>query len=219
MKKVISLILTATVISACATNYPEVQQSQNRYYVVKQNENFDSIAFAFEISTEQLRSANPWLNPVNIGTGMRLRIPENSLTNIGQVAPVQLPGQTSDFIWPLNEIDVSSDFGYRHGDQHNGIDLRAPRGTEIYASAPGRVIFSGRKNGYGRMVVIRHGNGIETVYAHNDQNIAKVGQRVKQGQLVGRVGKSGNATGYHVHFEFRRQGRSVDPVGYINAGL
>jgi murein DD-endopeptidase MepM/ murein hydrolase activator NlpD len=102
---------------------------------------------------------------------------------------------------------------------HAGIDLRAPRGTPIYASASGKVIFSGYNRGYGHLIVIDHGRGIETAYAHNNRNIAKKGQRVKQGQVVATVGRSGNATGYHVHFEFRRNGRTVNPIRLLHAAL
>lgn len=202
------------MISACATSPIEPGQTQKQYYVVKQSDNFHSIAFAFEITVEQLKAANPWLSPSRLSPGMRLTIPQDSYDY--QIAN---PAQNVDFMWPLRKLDVSSNFGYRNGSLHAGVDLRAPRGTEIYASAGGRVIFSGRKNGYGRMVTIDHGNGIETVYAHNDRNTVEVGQRVKQGQVIGRVGRSGNASGYHVHFEYRRLGKAVNPVSYVNAKL
>ena len=205
------LTLIVLAMTACASSPPVVLESPKRYYIVKENDNFHSIAFAFEISIEQLRKANPWLSPANISPGMRLTIPEH-------FSPNQLVGQ-GHFIWPLDHLDISSGFGYRNGNLHTGVDLRGPRGTAIYASADGRVNFSGRKNGYGLMLVIDHGGGIETAYAHNDRNIVEVGQRVKQGQLIAKVGRSGNATGYHVHFEFRRSGKPVNPVGYVNAGL
>lgn len=214
MRKACGLILVSLAISACATYHPQAAKPTKRYYIVGENDNFDSIAFAFEISTERLRLANPWLKPSNISAGMRLTIPRDPLDK-----QISATSENRQFIWPVNDIDVSSTFGYRHGELHAGIDLRAPRGTEIYASAAGRVVFSGSRPGYGRMIVIDHENGIETVYAHNNRNLAEVGQRVRQGQLVASVGRSGNATGYHVHFEIRRLGKSVNPVSYLNAGL
>ncbi len=208
MWKASSLIFVGLILSACAIYQPETVKATKRYYTVRTGDNFDSIAFAFEISTEQLKTANPWLSPSNISPGMRLTIPRDFTDN-----------QNSSFIWPLNNIDISSTFGYRNGDLHAGIDLRAHRGTEIYASAAGKVVFSGRRSGYGQMIVIDHGNGIETVYGHNNRNLVEVGQRVSQGQLVASVGRSGNATGYHVHFEIRRHGNAVNPISYLDAGL
>jgi len=212
MWKKYNLIMFILVMSACASStLPMAQQPAKRIYIVKENDNFHSIAFAFEISTEQLKRANPWLSPVNIAPGMRLTIPRS--TSTGHIAG------NIDFIWPLNHLDVSSEYGYRSGSLHAGIDLRAPRGTAIYASADGRVVFAGRKRGYGLMIVIEHGNGIETVYAHNDRNKAELGQQVRQGEVIASVGRSGNATGYHVHFEFRRLGKAENPLSYVKAGL
>lgn len=121
----------------------------------------------------------------------------------------------SGYIWPLKRIDISSNFGRRNGRLHAGIDLRAPRGTAIQAAADGWVKFSGYNRDYGHMVVIDHGNGIETAYAHNSRNVVGEGQTVTQGQIVGRVGRTGNATGNHVHFEFRRDGQALNPANYL----
>ncbi|MCP4233276.1 MAG: M23 family metallopeptidase [Aestuariibacter sp.] len=126
---------------------------------------------------------------------------------------------SSGLIWPLSKIDVSSNFGYRGGDLHAGIDLRAPAGSKIYASGSGRVSFAGRMRGYGLVIVIDHGAGIETAYAHNMRNLVSAGQKVGQGQVIATVGRSGNATGYHVHFEVRRGGKPVNPVGQVNDSL
>jgi len=91
-----------------------------------------------------------------------------------------------------------------HG--HNGVDIGAAIGTEILAAADGEVIISresGWNGGYGAYVVIRHGNGTQTLYAHNSSNAVVVGDSVKQGQVIGHMGRSGKATGIHLHFEIR----------------
>lgn len=91
-----------------------------------------------------------------------------------------------------------------HG--YNGVDLAAPLGTPIIASADGEVIISrssGWNGGYGSYIVIRHSNGTQTLYAHNSANTVSVGDSVSQGDVIGAVGKTGKATGYHVHFEIR----------------
>jgi len=213
--KKITLVLLALMISACATYRTDVDKTpKQRYYVVKEYDNIDSIAFAFEITTGQLQLANPWLSSSTITPGQRLMIPQDVFDDHAFI-----PGQDGEFIWPLDTVDVSSRFGYRNGRMHNGIDLRAPRGTEIVASSAGRVVFSGRKNGYGLMLVIKHRGGIASVYAHNKRNIVQVGELVDQGQMIARVGRSGNATGYHVHFELRNQGKAINPAPYLKAGL
>ena len=87
------------------------------------------------------------------------------------------------------------------------------------AAADGRVKFSGQRRGYGQMIVIDHGGGIETAYAHNERNLVSVGQRVAQGETIARVGRSGRATGYHLHFEFRRHGQALDPARRMQSAL
>jgi len=89
----------------------------------------------------------------------------------------------------------------------------------VHAAAAGRVKYSGFKSGYGHMIVIDHGSGIETAYAHNERNLVGAGQRVSQGDVIGRVGRSGRTTGYHLHFEFRRHGQALDPARRMQAAL
>lgn len=96
---------------------------------------------------------------------------------------------------------------------HTGIDYGAPKGTPIFATADGVVSFSGWKNGYGKLVIIRHGNGYQTYYGHCNALVAKKGQTVSQGQTIARVGRTGVATGNHVHYEVRVGGKPVDPKG------
>ncbi len=116
---------------------------------------------------------------------------------------------------------VSSPFGMRHDPfegilkRHHGVDVAAKAGTTIRTPMPGSVIFSGRKGGYGNVVVIRHANGLETVYGHNDENLVRAGDRVTPDMAIALVGSTGRSTGPHVHFEVRRGGRAVDPTPYL----
>lgn len=210
MRAVSILIVICLSLVACATKPPPSVTSTNKYYVVRPQDNFYSIAFAFELTVDQLRAANPWLSPSSIAPGMRLSIPQTGLSE-----PIKATGHPARFIWPLKRLDISSQYGYRSGSLHAGIDLRAPRGTDIHASAAGRVTLSSRQNGYGRMVIVDHGNGLQTVYAHNHRNYVGEGETVRQGQVIASVGRSGNATGYHVHFEMRRAGKAVNPLQYL----
>lgn len=94
---------------------------------------------------------------------------------------------------------------------HSGIDLAAPEGTSIKAAADGRVAFSGWVKGYGNLVEIDHGDGLITRYGHNSENLVETGQEIKAGQVLGKVGSTGQSTGPHLHFEVRRSGQAVDP--------
>lgn len=123
------------------------------------------------------------------------------------------PAQTG-FVAPLERIEISSEFGERRGAKrrkHYGVDLRAPRGTPVAAVARGRVIFRGTKRGFGRLVIVDHGGRTVTYYAHLSDFAVGNGEGVGPGQTVGFVGQSGNATGPHLHFELREDGKPVDP--------
>jgi murein DD-endopeptidase MepM/ murein hydrolase activator NlpD len=113
------------------------------------------------------------------------------------------------------EGTVTSNFGPRKRNYHTGIDIAAPKGTEVLAAKGGKVSFRGRNKKYGRLLVVDHGDGTETYYAHLSRYHVREGKRVKTGQRIGRVGRSGRATGYHLHFELRVSGRPVDPRGVV----
>ena len=98
---------------------------------------------------------------------------------------------------------------------HQGIDIVVPRGTPVRATADGVVKFSGRQRDYGNIIVLDHGGGMETAYAHLDARLVTADEKVRQGQTIGKVGKTGNATGVHLHYEVRVNGCCVDPAAYL----
>ena len=116
-------------------------------------------------------------------------------------------------IRPISGI-ITTRFGSR-GYGHRGLDVAAPSGTPIKAAAGGTVTTAGWNNSYGYMLIVSHGNGVQTVYAHCSQLIATNGQSVSQGQVIGKVGSTGNSTGPHLHFEIRVNGVLQDPQNYI----
>ena len=123
-------------------------------------------------------------------------------------------GSTAGFGWPTAGGRVTVSLGGYPG--HTGVDIPRPAGTPVYASQGGVVVkalYTG--TGYGNYVVVDHGNGYETLYAHNTSLYVSVGERVSQGQVIAAVGRTGNATGNHVHFEVRENGQIRNPINYI----
>ncbi len=117
-------------------------------------------------------------------------------------------------IWPINGT-ISSPFGMRWGRLHAGIDIPASVGTPIRAADSGKVILAGSQGGYGNYTCIQHSGSMSTCYAHQSSIGVSVGQSVRQGQVIGATGNTGNSTGPHLHFEVRINGSPVDPVGYL----
>ncbi|MHB1981626.1 MAG: M23 family metallopeptidase, partial [Sulfobacillus sp.] len=124
------------------------------------------------------------------------------------------------FIWPVNG-PITNPFAYWYDpfahkwELHTGIDIGVPMYTPIHAAAAGRVIIAGWINGYGNTVVLDNGGGVSTLYAHQSHIEVQVGETVAQGQVIGLVGMTGWATGPHVHFEIRIDGKPVNPVLYL----
>ena len=120
---------------------------------------------------------------------------------------------------PVQNALVSSPYGFRWGRPHQGIDLAAPVGTPIQASEKGRVVYSGWKQGYGNFVAVDHGHGMETHYAHCSKVLVHVGQEVRKGQMIAKVGNTGNSTGPHLHFEVVANGIHRNPIKFLNHSL
>ncbi len=122
---------------------------------------------------------------------------------------------------PLEDTRLTSDYGMRTHPvlggrrNHNGVDLAAPTGTPIYATADGLVSRAGPFSSYGNYVSIEHGAQLQTRFAHMSRVVAHEGQRVKKGELIGYVGTTGRSTGPHLHYEVRINGKPVNPVPYM----
>ena len=135
----------------------------------------------------------------------------------GDLVVAQEPPKTA-IVFPIIAPRVSSKFGRRihpirkFSRQHQGVDLAAPENSHVRAIIAGRIVFAGPHAGYGKLVTVDHGRGYASLYAHLSEIKVKIGQEVSAGTLLGRVGSSGQATGPHLHFEWRKEGEAFDPL-------
>lgn len=127
----------------------------------------------------------------------------------------------SSFVYPIMAPRLSSTFGNRRHPirkvvrHHDGVDLAAPMGAPIRVIAKGFVVFADTYGSYGKLIVIRHQDGITSHYGHCSEISVTTGQQVSAGQIIGRVGETGGATGPHLHFEIRSNGKPFDPKRLI----
>lgn len=122
---------------------------------------------------------------------------------------------TGSFVWPTNGGYISSTMGARWGRQHRGIDIARPSNFTIKAADNGKVVSAGWDGTYGNKIVINHNNGLQTVYAHLSSIGVSVGQTVQAGAAIGVMGRTGNSTGVHLHFEVLKNGANVNPLSYL----
>ena len=124
-------------------------------------------------------------------------------------------GKELDIIWPI-QGKINSPYGPRGKKFHYGIDISSPSYQEVKASMDGEVILArNSRKGYGKVVVLQHAHGYSTIYGHMNVIIAREGEAVRQGQAIGGVGSTGKSTGPHLHFELRRDGRTLDPLSVL----
>lgn len=146
-------------------------------------------------------------------SSIRAALAQASQAPVGPSGRIDAPPSASGLIWPTSG-PVTSPFGMRWGRLHAGIDIGAPSGNPIYAANSGTVI-SGCGGGYGNCVMIDHGDGMVTLYAHQTSVYVSGGQQVSRGEQIGTVGCTGSCTGPHLHFETRINGSPYDPMAYL----
>ena len=120
-----------------------------------------------------------------------------------------------DFIWPLYGVTLTGELGKRWNRIHAGIDIATPVGTLVVASQSGVVSFAGPRGGYGFLVIMKHGNGLETRYAHLSHIFVREGDVIKKGEAIALSGNTGKSTGPHLHFEIRLHGVPLNPEGFL----
>jgi len=174
---------------------------------------FLTLLFGAQLGTASFQEDGPYLemDEGEVTNFFMLDALEDDFTLDGEVPNLQ----------PCDGI-VTSGFGWRRysrrsrrGRMHKGLDIAAPRGTPIVAPADGKVLFVGRKGGYGRTLVLDHGGSIKTLFAHTSSISVKEGDFVARGQEISKVGSSGRSTGPHLHYEVRVNGNPVNPRSYF----
>lgn len=201
-------LLITNIDIAKAEGYSQKAVAEEIIYYVKKGESLWSISREYNVKLESIIAANSITDASKISAGQQLRIPN--------VPGVRL--SIYNFIWPVRGR-ITSPYGVRvingRKDFHAGIDIGGPTGTNIVAAESGRVSYAGYMRGFGNVIILSHDGGYSTVYAHNSVNKVKKGQYVKKGSIIGKVGRTGNATGSHLHFEIRLSGKPVNPSSYL----
>ena len=223
--------------SGCAYNpkyAKQIKLTKPRVYVVKKGDTLFDIAKKYRVSVGSIKRENR-LKSSTIKPGQRMTIPSKRSSNRRgtqsrkvkkkapqtkaekSIPPIKAPKINVRLSWPIKDkMTITSKFGVRKNGKHDGIDLAAVRGTKILAAAGGTVLFSGYgPTGYGLTVLIKHTENIFTVYSHNDKNLVKKGKKVKRGEAIATVGKTGRATGDHLHFEVRVNRVAYNPIAYL----
>lgn len=224
-------LLLIVFVSGCATSY-------GIYHKVKKGDTLYRLSKIYNVNVDKLKEENNIYDVKSLRVGDYIFIPgekvpliEEQKNDLSQEKKVSEPRvkkpipkkperkrteKSVRFAWPLDGV-ITSPFGERRGTKHEGIDIGSPEGTPIYAAGSGKVLYSGKREGYGNVIIIQHPDKWITVYAHNSKNIAKQGQKVKKGDKIAMVGQTGRASGPHLHFEIRRGIKPVNPLHYLPA--
>ncbi len=207
-----AVLAAALALSGCGADvgiYHRVEPGQSAY----------RIAEAYDVPLVDLLEANEMPDPSLVRPGHSLWIPGAT-----ERRRIPLPADPQDRLSPVARRaflppvrgKVGSGFGVRKGGRHHGVDILAPDGTDVRASEYGLVLYAGDDlRGYGNVIVLDHGEGVTTLYAHLKEFRVKSGDAVAAGQVIGAVGRTGNATTSHVHFELRLENEALDPEIYM----
>lgn len=200
-------------------------------HTVGRGENLWRICYTYGVDVNEVASLNKISDTTEIKAGQKLFIPgvrkvrrvivppgapaaSVRKASVSRDADEKIIIKKGRFIWPVRG-KLTSKFGLRGGERHDGIDISAPSGTPVKAADSGKVVVDDRFRAYGRMLIIEHEGDYYTVYSHNKKNLVTVGDRVSKGDVIATVGNSGNATGYHLHFEVRKGKKVLNPLFFL----
>ena len=232
--KVSCFLLATVALTASITGSPSAiaspTRSRNPIYIAETGDTLEQIASRYGLTVAAVRAVNGDEFPTSITEGAAVSLPwvpsvmahpdfATGADRGWRTAALQmLPHNFDDTLhWPVTG-SISSRYGWRWGRMHRGLDIQGPVGTPIEAAMDGVVSFAGwDRGGYGYRVDISHPNGMTTLYAHGQQILVDVGDRVARGQAIMTRGSTGRSTGPHLHFEIRRNGVALDPESLLNA--
>jgi murein DD-endopeptidase MepM/ murein hydrolase activator NlpD len=229
----ISFLSVIFVISGCAKQRvllekpPLPSQRKGIYHVVEKHQTLYRICKTYGVDIKEVASLNGITDPSKIQTGQRIFIPgakrvlkveiyiDDVVAEPGEKERENFAYKKLNFAWPV-EGKITDTFYDTESKRHQGVDIPSPLGTPIKASSFGTVIYSSNTiKGYGNLIILRHSEEFVTVYAHNQMNLVEEGGWVERGQIIGKVGQTGRATGPHLHFEIRRNNKAVDPLMFL----
>lgn len=195
----------------------EIPYNRSRVHTIAAGDTLWDIASKYDTSIEEVLRLNGGVNPKNLKIGQKLVIPGS--TGSVAVASTQASrgyslSEAVIMAWPAVG-QITSPYGWRASGYHHGIDIAGDTGTTIKAAAAGKVTFAGYKAVYGKMIIISHPDGKETVYAHAQKLLVGKGEYVVRGQPIATIGLTGRTTGPHVHFEVRVDGKAQNPLKYL----
>ena len=228
------LILGCWILTSCSTSY----DARGVFHRTREGETLVWVAKAYGVELQDLAEMNN-IQQMNqeLVPGEKLYIPSkkddrykklpfekqiaeslegSSVARRGKkkISKENIYTDHDRFIWPVPG-KVMSPFGIRHGRRHDGIDIKAGSGTIIRAADNGKVVYAGSMRGYGNLILVRHKDDFFTAYAHNKKNGVKEGKKVKKGEMIGQVGRTGRATGSHLHFEVREGEKARNPLFFL----
>jgi len=229
MVKLLGLTLLVT-LNLVLTSCSSIQSGH--YVLLEKNIGPEQLAKKYNISVDKIMGANqdrPFVKGqwvfIPQERGVMRAFKQSVPASSGQesvTAPdngdVDISSFDRRFSWPVPTVQkVSSHYGGRWGRKHEGIDIPAHQGTPFVSVDDGVVIYSGKGiRAYGNLTVVAHTDGFFSVYAHAKKNYTKKGQKVFRGQVIGQVGRTGRATGPHLHFELRKESRALDPLAMLH---
>ncbi|MCP4295997.1 MAG: LysM peptidoglycan-binding domain-containing M23 family metallopeptidase [Proteobacteria bacterium] len=210
----ILLITLIFLISGCSTI--QTQKENGHWYQFKKGDTIENIAKKFSLDPLEIQRENQIYDTDDVTIGMKIFIPgvRKVKSRKPEAARITRRSDTGKMVWP-SKGTLSSGYGMRHGRMHQGVDLTRDKGKDIVASGSGIVKFAGNKKGFGKTIIIDHGNGLSTLYAHSEKIYVSKGEEVKQGKLISKMGSTGKSTGIHLHFEIHKNGVPQNPLRYL----
>jgi murein DD-endopeptidase MepM/ murein hydrolase activator NlpD len=194
---------------------PDGAEVEPRRYVVVRGDTLSGVAQRFDVAASDVAAANGIDSPYQLSVGQRLEIPgAQTVKAVPDAAPPPLTG--AGFLWPVDGKLIGKFGATDDGQRQNGINIAARKGAPVVASEDGIVVYaSDGIHGYGRMILVRHAEGYITTYAHNAALLVEVGDVVRRGQVIARVGDTGDVSQSQLHFELRKGTKAINPEAVL----